>query len=75
MVIGEWIMIVFGNCTRIFNFAHGFSEDKCTLITHGEATGPNQGKIAAQMVSNDPTALMIVNETPYKDEIGTFELS
>jgi hypothetical protein len=43
------------------------------VINHGEVTGPNQGKIAAQLVNGD--SLMVVNETPYKDEIGTFELS
>jgi hypothetical protein len=74
-VVGDWILIVFGNCTRIFNFASGFSEDACTIINHGETTGPNQGKIAAQASLDDPSALMIANETPYKDEIGTFELT
>jgi WD40 repeat protein len=71
IVLGDWILVVFGNCTRIFNFIHGFSEDKCTVINHGEVSAPNQGKIACQLVGD---TLMVANETPYKDEIGTFEL-
>jgi len=47
IVAGDWVLLVFSNCSRIFNFARGFTEEDSIVIQHGEVTAANQGKISA----------------------------
>lgn len=67
---GDWVLVVFKNCFKLFNFAKGFKQDQVVADSKTQENTSKTGKIAIYQVADESSICVAFADAEKKGKVN-----